>query len=155
MVSEDNTTRTGLRDDYGTSGATGTFDTGTTYDTVGGAGTTGYDAAPSYGGESESGGGMSAGAQEAARKAREAAGTAAEKLPSAVASAQSAMNETARTLEEMPDQTLMLGTTFSLGLGVGMFLTGTNRLLVLLAMIPAAAMAATLFGRGNRSTGGL
>jgi phage-related tail protein len=91
--------------------------------------------------------GVMEGAQEAALKARAAAGEVADRMPAAVASAQEAVDETARTLNELPDQTLMLGAAFSLGVGVGMFLTGTNRLTVLLALVPAAAMAATLLSR--------
>jgi hypothetical protein len=91
--------------------------------------------------------GVMEGAQEAALKARAAASEVAERMPAAMASAQEAVDETARTLNELPDQTLMLGAAFSLGVGVGMFLTGTNRLTVLLALAPAAAMAATLLSR--------
>jgi phage-related tail protein len=93
------------------------------------------------------GGAVVAGAQDAASRVKTAAADVAERVPAAASSAQAAVNETARTLDELPDQTLMLGAAFSLGLGVGMFLTGTNRLVVLLAMVPAAAMAATLLNR--------
>ena len=85
-------------------------------------------------------------AQDAVKTAAE---TAAERLPTAVASAQVAVTDTQRALDELPNQALVIGTSFSLGLGVGMFLTGTNRLLVLVALVPAAAMAATLVGRGS------
>jgi hypothetical protein len=91
--------------------------------------------------------GVMEGAQEAATRARAAAGDIAERVGGAGAPAQGAVDETARTLNELPDQTLMLGAAFSLGVGVGMFLTGTNRLTVLLALAPAAAMAATLLSR--------
>lgn len=90
---------------------------------------------------------MAGGAQEAATRVRSAAETVAERLPAAMDTAHGAVNQTARQLEELPSQALIVGTSFSLGLGVGMFLTGTNRLLVLLALLPAAAMAATLAGR--------
>ena len=104
------------------------------------------------GAETSAGGRVLSGAQDAAGRVRDVAGTAAERLPTAVATAQVAVTDTARALEELPDQTLVLGTTFTLGLGIGMFLTGTNRLLVLLSMLPAAAMAATLLGRGGGTT---
>jgi ElaB/YqjD/DUF883 family membrane-anchored ribosome-binding protein len=90
-------------------------------------------------------------AQAAAEKARQSAERAAEKLPDAVATAQVAARDTQRALEEMPNQALIIGTSFSLGLGVGLFLTGFNRLLVLLALAPAAAMAATLVNRESQS----
>jgi hypothetical protein len=88
-------------------------------------------------------------AQDAAERVKTVAETAAERLPDAMASAQVAMTDTQRALDELPNQALVIGTSFSLGLGVGMFLTGTNRLLVLVALVPAAAMAATLVGRGS------
>ena len=90
---------------------------------------------------------VAGGAQEAAEKVRLGAERAAERLPDAVAGAQVAARDTQRALDEMPNQALLLGTSFSIGLGVGLFLTGSNRLLVLAALAPAAAMAATLLGR--------
>ena len=89
-------------------------------------------------------------AQQAAERVAAVAGTAADRLPEAVESAQRAADETARALGELPDRTLVLGTTFSLGVGTGLFLSGSNRVLVLLALMPAVAMAATLVARENR-----
>lgn len=91
--------------------------------------------------------GVMAGAQDAAEKVKLGAERAAERLPDAVAGAQVAARDTQRALDEMPNQALIIGTSFSLGLGVGLFLTGSNRLLVLAALAPAAAMAATLLSR--------
>lgn len=91
--------------------------------------------------------GVMAGAQDAAEKVLVSAERAAERLPDAMAGAQVAARDTQRALDEMPNQALIIGTSFSLGLGVGLFLTGSNRLLVLVALAPAAAMAATLLGR--------
>jgi hypothetical protein len=88
-------------------------------------------------------------ASDAADRVRAAAGTVADAMPGAVAQAQTAATQTAQTLETMPDQTLMLGAAFSLGMGVGFFLSGASRILVLLTMAPAAAMAMTLAGRGS------
>jgi hypothetical protein len=102
------------------------------------------------GGEGEGGmQGVMAAAQDATVRARTAAAGVAERLPDAMATAQGALGDTAQTLQGMPEQTLMLGASFSLGLGLGMFMSGTNRLLVTLALMPAAAMAATLFQREN------
>ena len=92
-------------------------------------------------------------AREAANTVRNVAGTAAERLPSAVAQAQVTVDDTARVLNQWPDQRLVMGASFSVGVGVGMFLSGTNRLLVALALIPAAAMAATLVSRDGDSGG--
>ena len=88
-------------------------------------------------------------ATEAADRVRAVAGNVADAMPGAVAQAQTAAAQTQQTLETMPDQTLLLGAAFSLGMGVGFFLSGANRLLVLLSIAPAAAMAMTLAGRGE------
>ena len=96
------------------------------------------------------GGGPVEAAQQAAERVVSVAGSAAERLPEAVGNAQRAADDTARALEQMPDRTLVLGTTFSLGVGTGLFLSGTNRVMVLLALMPAVAMAATLVARGER-----
>jgi hypothetical protein len=93
--------------------------------------------------------GVLAGAQDAAEIVRATAERAAERWPEAVAGAQTAARDTQRALEKMPNQGLVIGTSFSLGLGVGLFMTGANRLLVVLAMAPAAAMAATLLARDD------
>ncbi len=95
--------------------------------------------------------GVLAGAQDAADMVRSTAERAAERWPEAVAGAQTAARDTQRALERVPNQGLVIGTSFSLGLGVGLFMTGANRLLVLLALAPAAAMAATLLGRDDES----
>jgi len=89
------------------------------------------------------------GAQDMAEMAKSTYDRAAERLPDAVASAQSAARDAQRHLERAPNQGLIVGTSFSLGLGVGLFMSGANRLLVLLAVAPAAAMAATLMARGQ------
>ena len=88
---------------------------------------------------------------DAQEKLRAGAGQVAERLPEAVATAQVAARDTQQALNQMPDQTLVAGAAFSLGLAVGLFFSGVNRLLVLLAVAPAAAMAATLFNRGEQS----
>ena len=92
------------------------------------------------------------GAQEAAEMIKSTAGRAAERWPEAVAGAQTYARDTQRALERMPNQGLVIGTSFSLGLGVGLFMTGANRLLVLIALAPAAAMAATLLAREDEVT---
>jgi hypothetical protein len=69
-----------------------------------------------------------------------------------MATAQVAARDTQQALERMPNQGLLIGTSFSIGLGTGLFMSGSNRLLVLLALAPAAAMVATLVGRDEVST---
>lgn len=91
--------------------------------------------------------GVMTNAQDAAQALRSTAEKAAERLPEAVAGAQTAARDTQRALEGMPNQALIMGTSFSIGLGTGLFLSGANRLLVVLSLAPAAAMVATLLAR--------
>lgn len=93
------------------------------------------------------------GAQNAADVARQTAAQAAARLPDAYASAQVYARDTQKTLNAMDQPTLLAGTTFSLGLAIGLFLSGAHRLLVTAAILPAVAMALTLIGREPRSTG--
>ena len=87
------------------------------------------------------------GAQQAAEVARQTAERAAARLPEAVARTQVAARDTQVALEGMDSQTLLAGTTFSLGLGLGLFVSGAHRLLVTAAFLPALAMLLTLLGR--------
>jgi len=92
---------------------------------------------------------------EAQERVRASAEKAAEKLPEAVATAQVAARDTQRMLGEMSDQSLMIGASFSIGLGVGLFISGWNRLLVFFVLAPAAAMLATLFNRQDAARSGI
>ena len=96
--------------------------------------------------------GVFAGAQDAADAVKTTYDRAAERFPEAVAKTQVAARDTQKALERMPNQGLLIGTSFSLGLGVGLFPSGANRLLVLLALAPAAAMAATLVAREEETS---
>lgn len=91
---------------------------------------------------------MMAGAQERLRAGVE---KAAEVMPDAVAGAQVAARDTQRRLDEMTDQNLLAGASFSLGLAIGLFVSGANRLLVALTLVPAAAMLSTLMGREKQA----
>lgn len=90
-------------------------------------------------------------AQDAAEKVRQTAERAAARLPDAMAGAQVAARDTQRALDSMPNQALIVGTSFSLGLGIGLFTSGANRLLVALALAPAGAMLLTMLGREEES----
>lgn len=90
---------------------------------------------------------MVSGAQDAAVVVRNTAEQVAAKLPDAMANAQVAARDTQKVLDAMPNQALVIGTSFSLGLGVGLFLSGANRFLVALALAPAGAMLMTMMGR--------
>jgi pantoate kinase len=95
---------------------------------------------------------LRSGAQAAADTMRQTAERAAARLPDAVAGAQVAARDTQRVLEGMDNRALLVGTSFSLGLGVGLFVSGANRLLVALALAPAGAMVMTMIGREEPQT---
>jgi hypothetical protein len=86
-------------------------------------------------------------AQDVAGRLRSGASRAADRLPASMSDAQNAARGTQRALDEMPSETLLIGTGFWLGLTAGLWLRGANRLLVMLAALPAAAMASTLARR--------
>lgn len=96
--------------------------------------------------------GILSGAQDAADMVKTTYDRAAERFPEVAETAQTAARDTQKALERMPNQGLVVGTSFSIGLGVGLFMSGANRFLVLAALAPAAAMAATLIGREDEST---
>src|SRR4051812_45267890 len=90
--------------------------------------------------------------QDAAEMARVTAQRAAERLPDAMAGAQTAVTQTQAKLNEMDSDALLVGTSFSLGLGVGLFLSGANRFLILAALAPAGAMLVTFLGRDQQGS---
>jgi hypothetical protein len=87
---------------------------------------------------------------DAAQRAGEAIDRASAQMPAVVETASSALNESARRLEESPDDVLRIGAALSTGIALGLYLGGANRILVTLAMIPAVAMGFTLLGRSSR-----
>lgn len=94
-------------------------------------------------------------AAEMASTVRGAAETVAARLPEAAATTRAAVDEAARRIETGSDEMLTAGATLSLGVAVGLLIAGASRILVVLALIPAAAMGLTLLdrnGRGIRST---
>ncbi len=92
-------------------------------------------------------------ANDVASGVRGAAETVAARLPEAAANTRAAVDEAARRIETGSDEMLTAGTTLSLGLAVGLLIGGASRLLVVLALIPAAAMGMTLLDRNSRNGG--
>lgn len=80
------------------------------------------------------------------------ANEAAARLPDAAASTRVALADAGRTMREGSDESLSAGTLVSVGFALGLLVGGANRLLVLLALIPAAAMGLTLLDRQNGSS---
>jgi hypothetical protein len=99
----------------------------------------------------------SSAADDAADLASTAKGIASDVADKAVAAAQrlpEAANVTGAQIEKAnqmiqseSDEVLAVGTSLSLGLAMGLLLGGANRILVILALIPATAMGFTLFDR--------
>ncbi len=87
---------------------------------------------------------------DAAQRAGEAIDRASAQMPAVMETASSALNESARRLDESPDDVLRIGAALSTGIALGLYIGGANRILVTLAMIPAVAMGFTLLGRSSR-----
>jgi hypothetical protein len=79
-----------------------------------------------------------------------AAATAA-KLPDAANAAGVQIGRANAMIRQESDEVLTVGTALSLGLALGLLLGGANRILVVLALIPATAMGYTLFDRHGGS----
>jgi len=86
-------------------------------------------------------------AREVAGNVTTAANDAMAKLPDAAATTREALAEAGRTMTASSDDTLSAGTLVSVGFALGLLVGGANRLLVLLALVPAAAMGLTLLDR--------
>jgi hypothetical protein len=87
---------------------------------------------------------------DAAQRAGDAIDRASAQMPAVMETASSALNESARRLEQSPDDVLTIGAALSTGIALGLYIGGANRILVTLAMIPAVAMGFTLLGRSSR-----
>jgi hypothetical protein len=92
-------------------------------------------------------------ARDVAASVRGAAETVASRLPEAATQTRAAVDEAARRIETGSDEMLTAGTSLSLGLAIGMLVGGAPRILVALALVPAAAMGLTILDRNSRATG--
>jgi len=92
-------------------------------------------------------------AKDIATNVADLASTAAARLPEATSATGAQLERAAALIRSESDEALAIGTSLSLGLAAGLLLGGANRLLVILALIPATAMGFTLFDRqsGTRS----
>ena len=79
------------------------------------------------------------------------AAAAAARLPDAANATGVQIGRANDLIQRESDEVLVVGTSLSLGLAMGLLLGGANRLLVILALIPASAMGYTLFDRHNGS----
>ncbi len=86
-------------------------------------------------------------AKEIAGDVADRAVAAAQRLPEAASATGAQLERANRVIRSESDEVLAVGTSLSLGLAMGLLLGGANRLLVILALIPATAMGFTLFDR--------
>lgn len=77
----------------------------------------------------------------------DAAAEAGARLPEAAAATRDALADAGRTIRSGSDERLSAGTLLSFSFALGLLIGGANRLLVLLALVPAAAMGITLLDR--------
>lgn len=85
--------------------------------------------------------------------ARASAQNVVNQLPAAADTGRQWMDQATRQMQSSSDEMLMAGAALTAGLALGLFVTGTNRLAVALAMVPAIAMGATLMDRRSRTGG--
>ena len=76
---------------------------------------------------------------------------AAQRLPEAASVTGAQLERANRIIQAESDDVLAIGTSLSLGMAMGLLLGGANRILVILALIPATAMGFTLFDRHGGS----
>jgi hypothetical protein len=112
------------------------------------------DVAKTTGGAAESsttngGSGPKQAAREVAGTVASAASEAVARLPDAAQTTRGAVEEANRAIQAGSNEMLVAGTTLSVGLALGLLLGGANRLLVILAVIPAVAMGFTLLDRSQ------
>ncbi len=74
---------------------------------------------------------------------------AAQRLPDAANATGVQLEKANQLIRSESDEVLAVGTAVSLGMAMGLLLGGANRILVLLALVPATAMGLTLFDRHN------
>jgi hypothetical protein len=98
--------------------------------------------------------------QQAKEAVRDAADTvmgvaneAVARLPEAAATTRDAIADARRTIDSGSDETLSAGTLVAFGFALGLLVGGANRLLVMLALVPAAAMGLTLLDRQTSRSG--
>lgn len=85
--------------------------------------------------------------RDAADTVRSVASDAVARLPEAAATTRDAVADARRSIDSSSDETLSAGTLVAFGFALGLLVGGANRLLVMLALVPAAAMGLTLLDR--------
>ena len=76
-----------------------------------------------------------------------------DRIPVVVETVRGGALEGARTIEAMPESSQRLLAAFSLGLGLGLSITGAPRLVVAATLAPAMFVAAMIIGRDGSTVG--
>jgi hypothetical protein len=87
---------------------------------------------------------------DAAGTVRSAAEDAVSRLPDVAATTRSAIEDANRQMRSGSDEMLSVGSVLSFGFARGLLIGGASRILVAVALIPAAAMGLTLMDRVSR-----
>ncbi|MDF2733724.1 MAG: hypothetical protein K0S97_347 [Chloroflexota bacterium] len=91
--------------------------------------------------------------RDAADTVRGVANEAVARFPEAAATTREAITDARRAIDSGSDETLSAGTLVAFGFALGLLVGGANRLLVMLALVPAAAMGLTLLDRQSDRPG--
>ncbi len=81
---------------------------------------------------------------------KSAADDAAARLPEVAASTRSLIEEATREIRGASDERIVVGSALTFGLAGGLLLGGANRILVAVALMPAAMLVLTVLDRSNR-----
>jgi hypothetical protein len=87
---------------------------------------------------------------DAAGTVRSAAEDAVSRLPDVAATTRLAIEDANRQMRSGSDEMLSVGSVLSFGFAMGLLIGGASRILVAVALVPAAAMGLTLMDRVSR-----
>ena len=90
-------------------------------------------------------------ARQAADTVAGAAGEVTARLPEVAETTRQALSEANRYVQRGSDDTVKLLGATSIGFAMGLLVGGANRLLILLSLIPAGIVGATMLERQDRS----
>ncbi|HXG25260.1 MAG TPA: hypothetical protein VNL94_00180 [Candidatus Binatia bacterium] len=91
--------------------------------------------------------------QSAVAEVRSALGNVGRSVPDVARTTRAAVDDMFKAIETGSDERVSAGVTLSLGLAIGMLLGGAPRLLILVALVPVAAMGLVLQDRRRKSAG--
>jgi hypothetical protein len=90
---------------------------------------------------------LGAAVTDVAGSVRDAASDVATRLPEVATTTRSMIEGANREMQAGSDEMLVVGSALTFGLAGGLLIGGANRLLVAMAMMPAAIMVLTVMGR--------